>query len=128
MTGHQEFACKREHEPDAQGETLSEILDDERSRAVIEALADADGELHLSELTEEVLEREREHHGIDRPAKSAVPWWVYTGVSGAGLISLIGSYVEVGPFTILSVTDWTGMTFGLLLPLAAYTAIVQRRG
>ncbi|WP_101296033.1 hypothetical protein [Halegenticoccus soli] len=127
MSGQRESVRKTEHEPDTQGETLSEILDDERSRAVISALADADGELHLSKLTEEVLEREKEHQRMDRPAESVVPGWVYTFLSGAGLISVVGSYFEVGPFATLSVVHWTEVIFGLFLVLSCYSIVTQAR-
>ncbi len=124
VADHRDSVDESEHVAEAQTETLSEVLADERSRAIVEALAANDGELHVAELADEVVKREQ---GDDRSAIEAVPPRVYTLVSGGGLVSIIGSYFEIGAFAALSVTAWIRVVFGLLLALSVYAVIAQRR-
>ncbi|WP_158237395.1 hypothetical protein [Halegenticoccus soli] len=57
-------------------------------------------ELGLSKLTDEVIKREQTGHQWG-PA-DVVPAWVYTLVSGGGVVSILGSYFSIGVFATLS--------------------------
>ncbi|WP_164974770.1 hypothetical protein [Halegenticoccus tardaugens] len=125
MDGHQQIAAKSECRSDAHEEMVSENISDERTRAIVAALKANGGELQLSELTDEVIKRERTSH--QWAPTDVVPAWVYTLVSGGGVVSILGSYLKIGVFATLSVSMWTGVTFGLLLTLSVSAAIAQRR-
>ncbi|WP_129116716.1 hypothetical protein [Halegenticoccus tardaugens] len=125
MSGQRGSVRETEHDPDTHEDDLSEILSDDRSRAVIEALAANDGELHVSELVEEVLERQED--SSQRTADGVVPVGVYTLVSGGGLGGIVGSYFELGAFAALSVVEWAIGVFGLLFVISVYATISRRR-
>ncbi|WP_143423185.1 hypothetical protein [Halegenticoccus soli] len=124
MSGQSGSVRETGHEPDTHADDLSEIMSDDRSRAVIEALAATDGELHVSELVEEILEREQVN--TQQSADEVVPVGVYTLVSGGGLVGIVGSYFEVDAFAFLSDVQWAALTFGLLLVLSVYSAVARR--
>ncbi|WP_101294647.1 hypothetical protein [Halegenticoccus soli] len=110
---------------DGRAEDISEILTDERSRAIVQALVENEGELHISELVDEVIERER--NGFDGGGDDlsvgwrSIPPWAFSLVSLGGITTVLGSHFEIGHFVVLSIEAWASVFFGLLVALHVYS-------
>ncbi|WP_129114926.1 hypothetical protein [Halegenticoccus tardaugens] len=101
------------------------VLENDYQREIVRILKEQGGELHVSELAAELTERdEGDRTRWQRAAargQSVVPEWVFCLMSLGGLVSVVGSYLELTAFTALSTASWAGLAFGLLAVVRIYS-------